>query len=48
MLYPNLLRPRRVLVIYTSLATSDAVKEAEENGVWALKATGNLTHPPKL
>ncbi|MEM2823071.1 MAG: hypothetical protein QXF69_03155, partial [Thermofilaceae archaeon] len=47
-LYPNLLRPRRVLVIYTSLATSDAVKEAEENGVWVLKATGNLTHPPKL
>ncbi|MEM2617069.1 MAG: hypothetical protein QXL64_06035 [Thermofilaceae archaeon] len=47
-LYPNLLRPRRVLAIYTSLATSDALKEAEENGVWELKATDDLTHRPKL
>lgn len=46
--YPNLLRAKRVLVIYASLATHDAVKMAEEKSIWILKATGDITSPPKL
>jgi len=42
----DLLRPRKILVLYTSLATEEALREAEKKGVWVLKATGDLTKPP--
>ncbi len=47
-LRPDLLRPRVILVAYTSLATAEALEEAEREGVWVLKATGDLTPPPPL
>lgn len=40
--YPGLLRPKRILLIYTSLATPELVAEAEEEGIWILKATGDI------
>jgi ribosome-associated translation inhibitor RaiA len=45
---PELLRPKKILVLYTSLATEIALKEAEKEGIWVLKATKDLTKPPKL
>jgi len=45
---PDLLRPKKILVLYTSLATEIALKKAEEEGIWVLKATKDLTKPPKL
>jgi chromosome segregation ATPase len=45
---PDLLRPKKILVLYTSLATEIALKEAEKEGIWVLKATKDLTKPPKL
>jgi chromosome segregation ATPase len=44
---PDLLRPKKILVLYTSLATEEALKEAEKKEIWVLKATGDLTKPPK-
>ena len=41
--HPELLKPRRILVVYASLATEEAVKRAEEGGVWLLKATKDYT-----
>lgn len=46
--FPNYLRPKVILVIYTSLATKEAIREAEEKGVWILKPTKDLTRPPKV
>ena len=46
--YPEYLRPRLIVVIYTSLATREAVREAGERGMWVLKATRDLTEPPRL
>jgi DNA repair exonuclease SbcCD ATPase subunit len=43
---PDLLRSRKILVLYTSLATEEALREAEKKEVWVLKATGDLTKPP--
>ena len=43
--YPAVLRPRVVLVIYTSLPTPDLVEEARSLGVWLLKATEDYTEP---
>lgn len=45
---PDLLRPKRIVVIYTALAIGNAVAEAEKLNIWVLKATGDLTKPPKL
>ena len=45
---PELLRPKKILVLYTSLATEIALKEAEKEGIWVLKAAKDLTKPPKL
>lgn len=47
-LYPEYVKPRKLLVIYTSLATREAVRAAEERGVWVLKATGDITRPSQL
>ncbi|MEM2922704.1 MAG: hypothetical protein QXF26_10375 [Candidatus Bathyarchaeia archaeon] len=41
-LYPERLGPRVVRVVYTSLATPDLVERAEREGVWVLKATGDI------
>ena len=46
--HPDLLRPKKVVVIYTSLATKDALREAERLKIWVVKATGDLTSPPEL
>ena len=45
--YPERLRSKRILVIYTSLATPDAAERARKKGVWVLKATGDIV-PPRL
>lgn len=45
---PDLLRPRKILVLYTSLATEEALREAEKKEIWVLKATGDLTKPPEF
>jgi len=46
--FPDYLRPKVILVIYTSLATKEAVKEAEREGIWVLKAIKDITKPPKI
>ena len=46
--YPELLRRRVILVIYTSLALSELVEEAAEKKVWVLKATGDIVEPTWL
>ena len=43
--YPERLRPKLVLLVYTSLATPDLVREAESEGVWVLKAAGDVVPP---
>ena len=45
--YPERLRSKRILVIYTSLATPDAAERARKKGIWVLKATGDIV-PPRL
>ncbi|MCX8205420.1 MAG: hypothetical protein N3H31_07220 [Candidatus Nezhaarchaeota archaeon] len=47
-LYPDRLRPRVVKVVYTSLALPDLVERAEREGVWVLKATGDVVKPRGL
>ncbi len=44
--YPGLLRPKVILVIYASLALPELVEAAKREGVWVLKATGDITSPP--
>jgi len=46
--YPDKLRRRTILVVYTSLATPDLIEEARKRGVWVLKATGDYYKPVKL
>jgi len=46
--YPDKLRRRTILVVYTSLAMPDLVEEARKQGVWVLKATGDYYKPEKL
>lgn len=46
--HPEKVRPRIVAVAYTSLASEDAVREAERRGIWVLKATKDYTKPPAL
>jgi len=45
--YPGLLRPKVILIIYTSLATPELVEEAGREGVWVLKATGDIVPLPE-
>ncbi|MEM2913672.1 MAG: hypothetical protein QXR06_04955, partial [Candidatus Bathyarchaeia archaeon] len=47
-LYPDRLRPKIVRVIYTSLAMPDLVERAEKEGIWVLKATGDIVKPRDL
>ena len=44
--YPGLLKPNIILVIYASLALPELVEAAGREGVWVLKATGDITRPP--
>ena len=46
--YPGLLRPKTVMVIYASWALPELVEAAKQEGVWILKATGDITPPPEL
>jgi hypothetical protein len=43
--YPEKLKPKIVRVIYTSLAMSDLI---EREGIWILKATGDIVKPKNL
>ena len=43
--YPDLLRPKVLLIIYTSLAMPELVEEAEKEGIWVLKATEDIVAP---
>lgn len=45
---PELLRPKRILVVYVSHATGEAIKEAEREGIWLLKATKDIVKPALL
>ena len=44
--YPGLLKPKVILVIYASLALPELVEAAKREGIWVLKATGDITSPP--
>ena len=41
--YPEHLRPKVIRVIYTLWATEEAVERAGQEGIWIVKATGDLT-----
>jgi len=43
--YPDRLKPKTILVIYTSLATPELIEEAKRRGIWVLKATGDIYKP---
>ncbi|MEM2702949.1 MAG: hypothetical protein QXR45_07290, partial [Candidatus Bathyarchaeia archaeon] len=47
-LYPDRLRPKIIRVVYTSLAMPDLVQRAEKEGIWVLKATGDIVKPRDL
>lgn len=42
-LYPDKLKPKKVILVYTCLATDEAVRKAREKGIWILKALGDIT-----
>ncbi|MEM2092321.1 MAG: hypothetical protein QXR59_03430 [Candidatus Bathyarchaeia archaeon] len=44
-LYPDKLRPKILKVVYTSLAMPDLIERAEKEGIWVLKATGDIVKP---
>jgi len=44
-LYPDKLRPRLLMVVYASAALPDLIERAEREGVWVLKATGDVVRP---
>ena len=44
-LCPDKLRPRVLRVVYASLAMPDLVERARREGVWVLKATGDVVKP---
>jgi len=44
--YPSYLRPKIIKVIYTIIATPEAVKEARKRGIWVLTWRKDLTKPP--
>ncbi|MHA1594070.1 MAG: hypothetical protein ACTSXJ_11475 [Candidatus Baldrarchaeia archaeon] len=47
-IYPNLLKEKVILTLYVATATPDVVEEAKKKGVWMLKATEDLTPPPRF
>jgi hypothetical protein len=47
-LYPEKLKPKIIRVIYTSLAMPDLIERAEKEGIWVLKATGDIVKPKDL
>jgi hypothetical protein len=42
---PDKLRPRLLKVIYASQPMPDLIERAEREGVWVLKATGDVVKP---
>jgi len=44
-LYPDKLRPRILRVAYTTLALPDLIARAEREGVWVLRAVGDVVKP---
>lgn len=42
---PDKLRGKVVRVIYTGLAMPDLIEKAEKEGIWILKATGDIVRP---
>jgi len=44
-LYPDKLRPKVLRAVYVNLAMPGLVKRAEKEGVWVLKATGDVVKP---
>jgi len=47
-LYPDKLKPKIIRIIYTSLAMPDLIERAEKEGIWILKATGDIVKPKDL
>ncbi|ADM27524.1 conserved hypothetical protein [Ignisphaera aggregans DSM 17230] len=43
--YPEKLKPKTILVIYTSLALPELVEKAEKHNIWVLKATEDYYKP---
>jgi len=43
--YPDKLRKKIILVVYTGLAMPKLVEEAKKYNVWVLKATGDYYKP---
>jgi len=44
-LYSDKLRPRLLMVVYASTALPDLIERAKREGVWVLKATGDVVKP---
>jgi len=44
-LYPDKLRPKVLRVVYATLALPDLVARAEREGVWVLRAVGDVVRP---
>jgi hypothetical protein len=44
-LHPDRLRPRVLRVVYTTLAMPDLIARAEREGVWVLRAVGDVVKP---
>ena len=44
--HPSLLKPKIIKVLYTMVATDEALEKAKKEGIWVLKATADLTPPP--
>ena len=44
-LYPDKLKPKVLRAVYVNLAMLGLVKRAEKEGVWVLKATGDVVKP---
>ena len=46
--YPNLLRKKVILVIYTSLPMIELIEKSKEKGIWLLKATEEFFKPDRI
>jgi hypothetical protein len=44
-LYPDKLRPKVLRVVYATLALPDLITRAEREGVWVLRAVGDVVKP---
>jgi hypothetical protein len=44
-LHPDTLRPRVLRVVYTTLALPDLIARAEREGLWVLRAVGDVVKP---